>query len=1211
MRKTILLWTFATGCAFGQAASIEGYIADQSGARIAGAEVALIHTATGWKNAVRSGADGTYRFPKVAPGILEIRAHHPGFSTANRKVEATSGGVIQVNIVLPVAEVVGEMMVAASAELLQPAQATQSAKLSSEQMLKLPTATRNYTHLIVAEAGVAAPLPDRTGRGLNVATSPGAQAADGTQSLNPSVNGARPTNNSLSINGVDATNMMNGGGSLGNNITVPLDAIEEVEVQTALYSATSGRNGGGNIQMFTRHGTNEFHGSVSHFLQNEFFNANEFFLNRNGRPRPKFRRQESFGGVGGPVVKNKTFFYLAVQRTRFDSGFANRAIANTAIPEGLGDVRTRESIAQVANQWLQSGANGNPLFAQNFLDAIRRFPAEQVPGLERKFFQSLNPPVFRALTAEDIHPVAINVLNQKRGGRFLLPSADPARMPLLPPTSTFGAERELIQSFPTFFNSWSGSASIEHHFSANDRLRLGYVKSSQFVEEAFGWANSSPSPTQGQTPGYVASLSHLHTFGPRWVNELRGGFFELHNTRISKFRDITNATLGIYNPLEHALGGLASLMPTIDISTQRSTSGIGNAWDYFDRQRNIYANNIVTHSRGVHSIHFGGELRRINNGGEYMARTNGDLDYDNWVLFFTGHGASGGGSDLDQGDTRRNFNYLDYGFFVQNDWRLRRGLTVNLGLRWDYYGWPTEAQGRIGTYYTQAAAAKAGVKPGFHIAAKHLIHRPNFDPLAMGLVVSPYVFPLDMSQVHKAQRDSIFRPDRNNFAPRIGFAWQPPQLRQFVFRGGYGIFYERPTGSFKTDLQLSAPFFIYQNVPAPLDMANPYPRININPFAIPLNVTIARDANGGASWRRFDGTPFPATEPFNAKNFSFIDPFIVTPYVQQWTFNLQWEPFKGNLIDTRYVGTRGVKLNARLNLAQPLDPRETGVNGFTDIRTRTGALINPDFFVPSEFLGLGRANGFRLRSNWGQSTYHALQTSYRRRLQKGLLAHVSYTWSKTIDVISSDGGVVEHNARHIANNRGVADFDRTHRFTAAFVYKVPAPFRGGFAKRALNGWSINGMVTAQSGAPFSVLGSPTANAYWAQVARVRPSLAPGRTIESARKSGRVQDRLTQFFDPTAFVNSGDQWGNAGRNILRGPAQRQVDLALAKDTLIRERFQVELRWEAFNALNQPTFGNPSALTLPTSNEAIATSNVGQITTTIGGPRTMQMALRVRF
>lgn len=1188
---------------------IEGKVEDQSGARVAGAKVTLRVDTNNTTLRATTREDGTYLFLRPPVGNVQLTVESAGFSSVTRKLDLDSGSAQTVNFVLSASAVSETVNVSASSSSLQPNTATQSATISSKQIDQIPTASRNYTHLIVGEAGVAAPLPDRTGKGMNIATSPGGQGDDGTQSLNPSVNGARPTNNSLMINGVDATNMMNGGGSLGNNITVPLDALEAVEMQTALYTATSGRNGGANIQMITRVGGNQFHGSASHFFQNEQFNANEFFLNRAGTPRPKFRRNETYFGLGGPIVKNKTFFYAAMQRTDFLSGYATRAIVTTASPDGLGEVRTRESIAQVANQWLQSGAQDNPAFAANFLTTIRRFPADQIPGLEQKFFTSVaNPanPVFRQLTASDIHPVAINILNVKRNGNLLLPSVNSSNR-LLPGTSTYGREREQINAFPTFFNSWSGSLSLEHNFAGNDRLRLSYIKSRQFVEEAFPWANSSVSPTQGQTPGYTASLSHLHTFGSRWTNEFRGGFFELFNTRISKYRDILNSTLGIYNPLEVALGGLAALMPTVDIVTQRSGAGIGNAWDFYDRQRNAYITNLVTHVRGSHTFQFGGELRRTNLKGEYMARTNGDLDYDNWVLFMTGHGASGGGSDLDQGDTRRDYNMFDVSFYAQDDWRVRKGLTINAGVRWDYFGWPDETSGRIGTYFNKEDAARAGVPQGYYINDKHLIFKPGFEPIQMGLVVSPYVGRLNLSQIYKSPRDSIFQPDTNNIAPRVGFAWQPWFTSRLVVRGGYGIYFERPSGSFKSDLQLSSPFFIYQNVPAPVDMARPYPSLNINPFTIPLEVSVTRDANGAPTFRRFDGTPFPATEPFAAKNFTFVDPFIKTPYVQQWTFNLQFEPFRGNVIDVRYVGTRGVGLMAKLNLAQAYDPRVTPVNGFTDIRTRTGALINPDFFVPSEYLGLGRQSGYRKRSNYGQSTYHGLQVNYRRRFQRRLLIQSAYTWAKTLDNISSDGGTVEHDARNMANNRGPADFDRTHRFTLAYIYEFPQVFKNvKAAKYLLGGWSLNGMSTLQSGSPFTILGTNTANAYWAQVARVRTDLAPGRTIDSARRDGRVQDRLNLYFDPTAFANSDDRWGNAGRNIMRGPVQRQFDFALGKTTSIMEGFNIETRWEVFNAFNQATFTNPAA-TLPTAGYG----TMGQITSTIGGPRTMQVALRLKF
>lgn len=1189
-------------------AVISGVVVDQSNAAIPGAEVRARNTVTDQSQAAVTAPDGTFRLNGLRTGPTELTVRYAGFDPSKRSIELTSVGIENITVILHAGGVSEQVSVSGTAELLQVSRATQSASITTKELESLPTASRNYTHLIVGEAGVAAALPDRTGKGINLATAPGTQGDDGNQSLNPSVNGARPTGNAVFINGVDATNMMNGGGSLGNNITIPLDSLEAVEVQTALYTANGGRNGGANIQMITRSGTNELHGSVSHFLQNEIFNANEFFLNKAGTPRPKLRRQESYAGLGGPIIKDKTFFYISVQRQDFLTGYAARATAQTGIPELLGDTRTRETMAAAATQYLRGGQEDNPAFAANFLTALRRFPADQIAGLERQFFSDIsNPaaPVFRQLTAADIHPVAINILNQRRDGKLLIPSAT-AGMTVAPGNGTFG--RELIQTlnFPTFYNSWSGSASVEHNFAASNRLRLNYVKSAQFVEEAFPWANSSESPTLGLTPGYITSLSDIHNFGASWVNELRGGFFELYNTRISKYRDIFNSTLGIYNPLESAVGGLASLMPTIDINTQRGTSGIGNAWDFYNRQRTINISDSATNIRGAHVLQFGAEFRRTSIAGEYMARTNGDLDYDNWALFLTGHGASGGGSDLDQGDTRRHFKMNDYGLFFQDDWKVRKGLSLNLGVRWEYFAWPTDTQGRIGSYFTADMAKEAGVQPGFHVPAESKIFQPGFDPLQIGLVVRPGT-PINLDQVHKAEHSSTIFPDFNNVSPRLGFAWQPARLPRVVLRGGYGIFFDRPSGSFIGNLQVSAPFFIYQNVPSPADMANPYPNLNINPFQIPLSVQVARDASGTPSWRRYDGSLFPFTEPFAAKNYTFVSPLTRIPYVQQWSFGLQYEPIRGNLVDVRYVGSKGSKLMARLNMAQPLDPRVTPVNGFTDIRTSTGALINPDFFVPSEFLGLGRASGFLLRSNWASSTYHALQMNYRRRLARGILANVAYTWSKTLDNISNDNSVIEQDARNVANNRGPADFDRSHRLTAQYVIELPNPIaERNFGRVLLGGWSFNGGLTLQSGTPFTIIGASNANAYWAQVTRVRPDIAPGKTLDDARKSGRVQERLDQFFDPTVFQNSNDRWGNLGRNNLRGPSQRQFDLALAKSTRLTERLGSELRWEVFNLFNQATFSNPNS-TLPGS----GFGNMGQITSTIGGPRTMQLALRLKW
>lgn len=1185
---------------------ISGSVSDTAGARLPNVALHITHksSARGWD--VTSDRDGVFQLTNIPPGAYRVEISHPGFTT--KLIDEVLVGPNLSPVLaeqLAAASVAEQVNVAADMQLLQSETSTLTATLSSKTLVALPTASRNYTHLIVTQPGVAAPLPDRTGAGLNIATTPGAQAEDATQSLNPSVNGARPTNNALRINGIDATNLLNQGGGLGNNINVPLDAVEAIEVQSALYSAATGRNGGGNVEMVTKSGTNDFHGSAFHFFQNEKFNANEFFLNRAGTPRPQFRRNETGVTIGGPVWRDRTFFFASLQRTDFVSGYASNGIAATGLPVGLTDVRTPESIAQVANNYLLNAAADDPRFAQNFLNALRAFPADQQAGLISKFFANPAGLQLRTLTPADIHPVAIRILNTKRDGRLLIPSPG-AELPVLPGNGTYGREHLLQQVIPTKFNSWNGSGSIQHNTAANNRTRLNYIGSRQLVEEAFGWADASPSPTLGDNSSFLASLSNEHTLSATWVNNFRIGFFDLKNTRVSKYRDIKNSDLGIFNPLEQALGGLAALMPTIDINTQRNSGGIGNAWDFYDRQKVINVGDNVSYVRDAHSTQFGGEYRRMNITGEYMSRNNGDLDYDNWIFFFTGHGAAGGGSDLDQGDTRRNFTANDFSLFVHDDWKALPGLTVNFGLRYDFYGNLTEKDGRLGNYYTDDAARRLGVSPGFQVPANSIIFAPGFNPLQIGLVVDPST-PVDLSMIHRAKHASTLLGDYNNFAPRIGFAWQPQRLPQFVLRGGYGIYYERASASYKVDLQRAAPFFIYQNVPAPADMADPYPRLNVNPFQIPLDVRIVRNANGTPSWVRADGTAFPAQSPFSAKNNVFIDPFIRTPYTQQWSLNTQYEPTKDIVVDARYVGSHGVGLLGRINLAQPVDPRLTPVNGFTDIYDRAGRLINPDFFVAPEYLGLNRNGGFAQLGNWAQSNYHALQLQTRGRLRANATWNIAYTFSKSLDNMSSDASLAEHDARDLAGNRGLSDFDRAHRLTATYVVEVPTLWRGNSVGRQLTGgWTLSGLVTVQSGTPFSALGNATRNAVFAQPARVRLDFAPGRNIEDAQLSGRVQDRLNAYYDVTAFQDSLDRWGNSGRNILRGPRQSQFDFSLGKITKLSEQTRIEFRWEIYNAFNTPIFANPDSLFA-----ANGYGNAGRITRTIGGPRTMQAALKLQF
>jgi hypothetical protein len=212
-----------------------------------------------------------------------------------------------------------------------------------------------------------------------------------------------------------------------------------------------------------------------------------------------------------------------------------------------------------------------------------------------------------------------------------------------------------------------------------------------------------------------------------------------------------------------------------------------------------------------------------------------------------------------------------------------------------------------------------------------------------------------------------------------------------------------------------------------------------------------------------------------------------------------------------------------------------------------------------------------------------------------------------MDTLSSDGGLVEHDPRRPENNFGPSDYDRTHRLTTSFILELPGAGGSGSVTSALTRhWSLSGIFTYQSGTPFSVIGNPTRNAFFAQVARPRVSFAPGKTIDDAVNSGPIRNRLDNYFDVTAFQDSLDQWGDTGRNILRGPSQVQLDLILARTLALTSRQRLEVRWEVYNALNTPVFANPAS-----TFAANGYGTAGRITSTIGGPRTMQLAARFLF
>jgi hypothetical protein len=659
-------------------------------------------------------------------------------------------------------------------------------------------------------------------------------------------------------------------------------------------------------------------------------------------------------------------------------------------------------------------------------------------------------------------------------------------------------------------------------------------------------------------------------------------------------------------------------------------------------------------------------------------------------------------ADTQFGITEKEFNANDLAWFIADDWKVTQSLTLNLGVRWDWYGWPIERNGFFGNFDPTIADTENPLN-GFLV--------PN-NVTASGLAsVDGAVAATALANNNHTLRGQDF----NNLQPRFGFAWRPLKNDRLVLRGGYGIFYDRPSGAFINTVFSNYPFLREVEVTFPsgaVPLASAYSQqptdLSFNNW-MPMRVTFESPGSASGNYRvrdntgvlaGADGTPNPACENFavcpgniaETLEFRAIDRDLRTPYIQQWNFGIQTEITKNTMWEVRYAGTKGTRLLnaqalaqsfdlndpstpdyvfARLNQAYetggaprgalgagsvpaavpagacpgnqpsclagvgrafgfsyPNDPSFGGLAGGFDLNLgRNPSSATTSAIIPFEaraiYLGLNIPEAIILKSA-GNSVYHAFQTNFTRRFNRGLQFNLGYTFSRSIDDASADPGstsgggkpdvpntgfIIQGDARYPRNNRGLSDFDRTHRFSASYIYDLPT---GGSNSRLIKGWQIAGFVQAQTGAPYTIFSAEPEGGSAAALQTLdegsgglfrlgfgRPNLAPGATMETLTDTGE----RTLAFDTSQLVSPLGGFGNLGRNTLRGGTQKRFDFALSKTTDITERLKIQLRWEIFNAFNNVNFA------LPVND--LQDSSVGEIENTIGGPRVMQFGLRVVF
>ncbi len=927
-----------------------------------------------------------------------------------------------------------------------------------------------------------------------------------------SVNGQRTTSNNVRINGIDANAI---GTNATPNIAVPAsDSLQEFIVQTSLYDASQGRNAGGNVEAVTRSGGNDFHGNAYYFVRNKALNENEFFLESVGQPTPVLSRHQFGGTLGGPIISNRLFFFGSYQGTRETNGASlNNSLLFPVMPPQLRDDN------------------------------------RTVAALQATFGVTPNP-------------VAVTILNRRLAdGSFLIPSAaSPTGLTPISAISRF-RENQFNANFDAKFSD-AHTLSIKSFFARNPTFQSN-----------FNFAALGNGPTQLPGSGAelvfiqgIHSITDTYVFSGNVVNQLRFGYARLRNTSFPD-EPFTASDLGISSPLQNLFPG----MPTV-IVTGLFTFGASPFADQSSRINAFTAGDTVSIVKGNHQLRMGGEYRRSQANFYFNAFSRGQISFASFNDFLIGNGVSVIGSGVFDRAGRIN----DLSGFFQDDWKFSHRLTLNLGVRYDFFGFVSDARGRYVNLLPEqlrqgTIANPAGPPNGFVQAA------------GGGLPGVPEV-------------DSTLVPsDKNNFSPRVGFALRMNRSASLVLRGGYGIYYDRFSSRYAATQLLNFPYLaLAVGLPGiTRTFADPFIPVP-QPSAFPLNPTIP--------------SPLAPLAPITGVPISglFVDPEMSTPYVQQYNTNIQWEFRKGYLLEVGYVGSKGTKLLQVVSLNQPVYNRAANVF-FAPLGT---ALVTQKMV----------ANGIQQAQTSSNSRYNSLQISVTRQFSRGLQFLTAYTLGKSTDYFS--GGPLNELATSLGDqldwkqNYGPSDYDRRHRLVSSFVFDLPRVRTDNRAAKVLfNNWQVNGILTLQTGTPFSIIDQP--NLAIMQRANFAPG---GGTILT---SGDIESRLNQYFNTAAFVASrpllngmnlgtpnnptfdpGHPFGNTPRNFLYGPGQKNLDLSVVRFVPFNERVRGELRAEFFNLFNWTNFANPN------TNIAVP-STFGRITSTSSGPRVVQFAAKVSF
>jgi hypothetical protein len=1144
-----MVWAQGTG-------ELTGLVSDPSGAVVANAQVTLTNTGTSEKRTTMTTPAGIYRFSALPVGTFNLEIAPKGFKSVKVTNIVTSvGTTVSRDVTLELGAASEQVTVEAGAETVQTSESDLSQLVDRRIWQNMPLQIRNQNSFIELV--------------------PGAVPQDGTNNnRGAAVNGTREGAGSYLVDGMDNNEQGQAGrGQIsiydkgGAATSISPDAIQEYRVITNSYSAEYGKGGGFITDTVLKSGTNQYHGSAFEYNRIQALAANDWFSTRAGIDDSLVRNQ--FGGsFGGPIIKDKTFFYGTGELHRVRQTY----------PIGPTTATTNQFLNFVQTGGLEQWAEGTGPYG----------PGTTTPGICLAGLGAPCPgafagsstfgPIFSTLHSNPAmhYPTATTGFTNNAQGIW-----SGAILGLTYPVPVYGS---VTVADPTSQDEARFSFKVDHHFGANDTLSAAYAfQDATYTDPFLGGANII-GPTYIQDGrGQTLGITWNHTFTPTLLNTFKAGYLR-HRLDFPP----AEGTFGI--PSYYTIDGMG-----VDLGL---TPGLPQF--FTDNQFQYLDTLSIVH--GKHSIKTGAEYRRTRNGSSFYNANYGfvlpwgvedvltDLNFSNEAdIALTGGGYYGGAyylqAAVDSTNSQAPILYRGYranevASFIQDDWRVSNRLTVNLGLRWEYFGVPhnfdpsLDSNAYFGTNVTPIINPTTGA--ACNDPATGNIFCPAGNPFYAGVAGENF---------QTRPTGGLWNKDTNNFSPRAGFAYDVLGNQKVVLRAGFGIMYDRIYNKTFENIRFNPPYF----------------SLNTVFFYGPLTSPQVGQPN-------LFSYPFTTRALFNDPAFAplpnprHMDQNIVTPYYEQMHFGVQWEFAKGYVFEPEYVGTFGRKLTG-LSDINTFNGRVQGAAG-------SAARINPD---------IGADN---FRSNGYHSNYHAFQASVRKAYSSGLSFNANYTFSKTLDDMSDlfnnrAAARPTDNMNH-SYDYGPADFDTRHRIVVTLGYDLPF-FKG---NRWLGGWGTNTIVSWNTGHPFNLYSSsrtydPNKDGY--RTDRLVPTV--GNPQDTVRGTDGCIDQ-PEFGGP-CYVNT-DQWTRyvcpasangglwcdppIGRNNLTGPMISNVDFNVTKTFKIRESMGLTFQANFFDLFNHPNFLPPGTGLNDTA------ANYGQISSTLGdngGHRVTQLALRFDF